>query len=453
MTRIIQAPSKAITVKTSASLFVLPTLLLIGCSRSNPVEEISVSKSGIAVVDQSDAVPAEDLPWSGWRGPNGNGIANDQPLLTTWSKSENVIWTADVPGRGHSSPIVVGDLVCLATAIEKSEKQQVLAFDRATGDAKWTKDIHQGGFPSKREIHDKATNANGTAVSDGQRIYLAFFNSGAITASAIDLKGEIAWQKEIGKFVSKFGYAPSPLIYKSLVIFAVDNSGGGYIAALDRETGSIAWRVKRPSISSYSSPTLATVGGKDQLLISGCDAIESFDPATGEKNWSTSCISEATCGTVVTTGNLIFASGGYPDKETVCLDASGKKVWSNRTKIYEPSLTVHQDRVVAVSDDGIAYCWNAQDGDVIWKKRLGGKFSASPVVCNGLFYVPNLSGDTIVFRNENDTFQLVGKNRFGSDCYASPAVADSQLFLRVGIGSGASRREQLVCLSEPSVSE
>ncbi len=195
------------------------------------------------------------------------------------------------------------------------------------------------------------------------------------------------------------------------------------------------------------------MGGRDQLLISGCDAVSSYDPATGEELWKTSCIAEATCGTVVTTSDLIFASGGWPDNETVCLDANGKMLWSNGTRIYEPSLLVVGDQLVAVNDDGVAYCWQAASGDVVWRKRLGGDFSASPILCNGRVYVPNLKGETFVFSTEDDRFQSIAKNRLGNDCYASPAAVDGQLFLRIGVGSGPSRREQLVCLADSTSSE
>ena len=94
--------------------------------------------------------------------------------------------------------------------------------------------LHQGRFIKK------GTHANGTIACDGQRLFIAFLNADNVIASAVDLNGKIIWQREVGKFVSKFGYAPSPVLYKSLVIFAADNSGGGYIAALDGQTGEIA---------------------------------------------------------------------------------------------------------------------------------------------------------------------------------------------------------------------
>ena len=426
-------------------------MLIVGCGKKNPVDEISVSDSGIQIVQRERN--EDPLAWPRWRGPSGNGHVEDQPLLRTWDENTNVVWRTDVPGRGHGSPIVVGDRVFLATALEDQQIQQVIALDRGSGQELWTTVVHKGSFPPKKVIHHKGTYANGTVACDGSRLFIAFFNGDSIFASALSLDGDIVWQKEIGKFVSRFGYAPSPLLYKSLVIFAADNGGGGYLAALDGETGQIAWRVARGNVHTYSSPAIANVGGRDQLLISGGDNVASYDPATGEQNWKARGTSESTCGTVVTSDTLIFASGGYPDQQTICLDADGNRVWDNSTKVYEPSMLVAGERLFAVTDDGIGYCWQAATGDVIWKKRLGGGFSASPILCNGVVYVSNLNGETFVFSTDGDEYQQIAKNKLGDDTYASPAVAEGHLFLRIGVGSGPVRREQLVCLSDVKPAE
>ncbi|QEG38362.1 PQQ-binding-like beta-propeller repeat protein [Roseimaritima ulvae] len=421
-------------------------LVLVGCSKKTPVEEISVADSGIAISDSAPTYAPSD--WPAWRGPTGNGVAVDQPLPTTWNNSTNLKWRSDVPGRGHSSPIVIGDAVVLATAVRADEQQMVLAYDRDDGSERWRTVVHQGGFPSQREVHNKATNANGTVASDGQRLFTVMFNSGKIIATALDLDGNQLWQREVGAFNSKFGYAPSPVLYKSLVIIAADNQGGGYLAGLDAETGELAWRTARGNASSYSSPAVGALGGRDQLLISGDDRVASYDPASGEELWSTPCLAEATCGTVVIAGDRAFASGGYPDKETVCLSPDGEKLWSNNTKLYEPSLVAANGLLFGVSDDGIATCWSADDGQRMWRKRLGGNFSSSPVVCNANVYVANLSGECFVFAADGDGLQVVATNRLGDDCYASPAVSDGELFFRVGIGAGNQRKEQLVCVAE-----
>ena len=425
--------------------FLLGMLLVAGCTKTTPVEEISVKSSGVSLKDAT--LPDLSHVWPGWRGPERNGHVPDQPLPTQWSESNDVKWRTDIPGRGHSSPVVTEDMVVLATADDQDQEQMVIAYGRADGKVRWETVLHEGGFPGPGELHKKGTNANGTVLFDGDRIYAVFLNSGKIIATALDLEGKKVWQKELGAFNSKFGYAPSPLLYKSFVIIAADNRGGGYLAALDRKTGEIAWRVSRPAVSTYSSPVVAYVGGRDQLLISGCDKVASYDPATGKEIWSTPCLAEATCGTIVTSDDKIFASGGYPKRQTVCLSAEGKLLWSNETKIYEPSMLVDGGQLYGVTDDGIVYCWSIDSGDVLWRNRLRGSFSGSPILCNGLIYVSNLSGETFVFEASPDGYKEDAFNKLGDDSYASPAVVDSEIYIRVGKQVGDKRQEQLVCIA------
>ncbi len=419
-------------------------LLAPACTKRTPVAELSPTQSGVVVRDDEIALTQTD--WPGWRGPNGNGLAPDQPIVTSWSDTENVLWRASVPGRGHSSPILVGQQVVVASAIEEQQQQLVIAYDRADGSERWRTVVHNGGFPSKSEVHNKATNANSTVASDGQRLFVAMLNQAKVFVTALDLDGTQVWQREAGAFSSKFGYAPSPIVYKSLVIIAADNQGGGYLTALDRETGAVAWRTSRGNAGSYSSPTIGTLGGKDQLLITGGDRLASYDPATGKLYWETPCISEATCGTVVVADDRLLASGGYPDKETVCFSSNGEKQWSNNTKVYEPSLVAFGGLAFAITDDGIANCWDMNDGTQMWRERLGGNFSSSPVVCNGNVYVANLNGQCFVFRASGKGYELVAQNQLGSDCYASPAMSGGEIFFRIGIGVDRDRREELVCV-------
>lgn len=425
-------------------------MFLAGCSKGPPAKSVPVVEVKPKTTE-AEVVPLQlgDSDWPQWRGPRGDGTATDQNVPLRWDGTTNVAWTADVPGRGHASPIVVGSTVYLASALSDQQKQIVIAFDRATGKRRWEAAVHEGGFPDPSEIHQKGSQANGTLASDGQRVFAVFFNSGRIFATALDLDGKHLWQQEVGAFSSKFGYAPSPILYKSVVIVSADNWGGGYIAALHRETGEIVWRKKRPTISTYSSPLVSSVGGRDQLVISGCNQLVSYDPATGDELWSCQAIAEATCGTPVTDGSAIFASGGYPERQTICVDGSGQTVWSNKTKVYEPSMVATGEHLFAVTDEGIALCWSAKTGKELWKQRVGGSFSASPVVCNGMIYVPNLSGETIVFEAKGDAYHEVARNQLGNDSYASVAVSGNELFMRVGVGEGNERKERLVCIRQP----
>lgn len=431
-----------------AKTFVCVAIVLLGCGVDVKwVPEISISASGVQL-SAADASAIVDSDWPGWRGPSSDGAVLEQALPTTWSETENVVWKATVPGRGHSSPIVVGDQVFLATSDESKQEQMVLAFDRRSGRQLWSTIVSQGGFTSTSQMHKKSTHANGTLVCDGQHVYGAFLAHDAVTAFALDLQGTEVWKQQVSTFNSKFGYAPSPLLYRSFVIVAADNRGGGCIAALDSASGKIAWRKQRPAVATYSSPVVATVAGCEQLFISGCDQVVAYDPATGEQLWACDAISEATCGTVVWNDKHVFASGGYPDTETVCIaaDGTGEKIWSGTARVYEPSMSIFEDYLYAITDKGIAHCFAAETGEEKWKKRLGGNFSASPVICNGLIYVTNDRGKTHVFQASPRGFEGVAENQLGTHAYASPAVSRGQLFLRVGVDTADGGEELLYCI-------
>lgn len=424
-----------------------------GCGQPIEVVEVSVADSGIEITDVN--LDSLQNQWPQWRGPRGDGIAADQSPPTTWDADTNVVWQTDLPGRGHSSPIVVDEKIFLATAVEDQAQQIVLAFDFQSGEKIWQTIVHQGNFPSDREIHQKATNANTTLACDGETLVTTQFNDGQIFATGLDLDGNEIWQTNLGGFASRFGYAPSPIIYRSLAIIASDHDGGdgGFIVALDTKTGDVAWRRKRGAFNSYSSPMIAQLGGVEQLLITGGGQMTSYDPGDGEIRWETECIAEATCGTVVTSNDRIFASGGYPDNETVCISGDGQRIWDDRTRVYEPSMITDGKSLFAVDDDGIAFCWSVDDGQERWKKRLGGRFSASPVLCNGLIYAADLTGKCYVFRADGEKYDEVAVNEIGDDCYASPAVVDDSFLFRIGFGDGDQRRERLVRIADLSASD
>lgn len=422
-------------------------ILCIGCSRSVAVEEVQISSTTSATLAAYE--PAAD-DWPGWRGPLRNGLTTSTAPPLNWSETSNVAWKVPVPGRGHASPVVLGDRIFLSTAEEDEQRQLLVAYDRASGAEAWRITLHDGGFPDAGVIHQKGTDANGTVASDGERVYVAYLNSDSITASAVDFDGKIVWQTKLGAFGSKFGYAPSPVLHGPYVLFAADNRGGGYLAAVHRETGEIAWRKKRSSTSTYSSPVVARVAGRDQLLLSGDDQIASYDPATGEPLWSCPGASEATCGTLVWNDDTVFASGGYPGQQTLAIraDGSAEVLWTNRVKIYEPSLLVVGDELYGTSDRGIVYCWDSGTGEERWRERVGGSFSASPILCEGLIYAQKASGEMLVFRASPEGYEEVASNPLGEETLASPALCGGRLYLRVASWDGDDRLEHLYCIAK-----
>lgn len=426
------------------SIWTLVLLGLAGCTKATPVEEISVP-AGTTISDTpTPEFAPEDWPW--WRGPERNGHSQSESAPLTWSESENIIWKTAVPGRGHSSPTVVGDRIFLATADETAQTQSLLAFDRATGDSLWETQLSQGGFPTS--MHQNSTHANGTVACDGERLFIALLHHDQIHVYAVSLEGERLWDVTAGGFASTYGYAPSPLVYKSVVIIAADNRGGGYLAAIDRETGDLIWRKQRPVETSFSSPVVATVGGRDLLVISGCDLVAAYDPASGDEVWTCQGTTSATCGTAVWDGERFFASGGYPGAQTISVDAaSGQEVWSTAQKCYEQSMLVHDGLLFAVTNNG-TFCWNSATGAEQWRGRTGGRFSASPVLAGGNIYAVNEAGTCFVFKADGAAFELVAENELGSEAFATPTICGGRIYMRVAERVRGQRQEVLYCIGD-----
>jgi outer membrane protein assembly factor BamB len=389
-----------------------------------------------------------DWPW--WRGPSRNGVASHAPVPTKFSDGENMVWKAKVPGRGHSSPIVVGDRIYLSTAFQEGERHCVLAFDRQTGQEVWQVEVNQGAFPAKN--HRKNTEATPTIACDGERLFVTFYHHDQVELITLGFDGQVLWRKKVADFHPKlyeYGYAPSPVIYRGSVIVASEYEGGSFISALDRVSGKKLWQSKRLPSTSFSTPVIGHVAGKDQMLMSGQQFVTSYNPATGKANWLVQGTTHATCGTMVWEGDIVFASGGFPKSETIAVRADGsrKVLWTNNQKCYEQSMIVHEGHLYALTDNGVMFCWHGESGEEKWKHRLSGPVSASPVLAGGNIYWSNEAGTMYVFKPTPEKFDLVAENKIGSSAFASPAICGGQIFLRVGEGDGPDYQEWLYCFA------
>ncbi|APZ96907.1 PQQ-binding-like beta-propeller repeat protein [Fuerstiella marisgermanici] len=392
-------------------------------------------------------VGAQDWPW--WRGPHRNGIASsDQHPPLKWSETENVLWKVAVPGRGHGSATVVGDQVFLASADHETEQQAVHCYDRQTGEELWKTVVHKGGFTKKG--NEKASLASTTVACDGENLFVNFLNDGAVYTTSLDRNGKQLWQTKISDYVVHQGYGSSPAPYKNLVIVSADNKGGGAIAGLERATGKIAWKRTRPEKPNYPSPIILNVAGKDQLLMTGCDLVTSLDPLTGEENWEIEGATTECVTSTVTDGTRIFTSGGYPKNHiaAVAADGSGKVVWENTVRTYVPSMLVKDGYLYAALDAGIATCRKSDTGEEVWKGRLAGTFSSSPVLVGDRIYATNEEGTTFVFKATPDKFVELARNKLGESVFATPTICGSRIYARVTHKIDGKRQEFLYCLGE-----
>jgi outer membrane protein assembly factor BamB len=424
-------------------------------SRRSALKLSAVSLASIAIgVHSSSTLGAVETEganreWWTWRGPTGNSIAAAGSSAPTSYEKERIVWATPVAGRGHSSPIVAGNSIYLTTADKAAGTQSVLAFSRKDGKPLWSQVAHQGGLP--KDNHAKNTEASPSVAFDGERIIASFYNSSAIWLSAISAAGKPLWQKSVGAYnplLFKYGYAASPTLYGDTVIVAADYDGQSFLAAHDRATGNQVWKVPRKAGTSFSSPIVANVSGRDQLLITGNETISSYDPSNGQTLWSANALAMATCGTVVWDGDFVFASGGYPKSETACVraDGSGQVIWSNNQKCYEQSMLAVGGFVYAVTDAGVAYCWRGSDGETMWRQRLGGDYSSSPVLVGDVIHVFNEQGQGFAFKANPEQFESVGGGKIADDVFPTPSIVGDTMYMRLANQQSGVRQEYLVSL-------
>ena len=406
------------------------------------------------VIAAASFASAED--WPQWRGPTGDNHASPGTTAPVrWTETEGVVWKTALPtGAGHSSPTIVGQRVYLTTGDAEAGTQSLLVLDRGSGELLRNELVHSGGLPA--EIHPNNTHASPTVASDGQRVFALFHNDNAAWLTAFTLEGEKLWQQRVGGFDPQryqFGFGSSPRVVDGLVIVSTEYDGPeSGIYAVSAETGDPVWKATRPDSLSYSTPAIATLRGRKQLFLTGNQMAASYEVATGEKIWSVTAPSFATCGTMVwdEKRELVFGSGGYPESFTLAVKLGGlpQVVWQNRVKCYEQSMLWSDGFIYAVADSGVAYCWCGEDGEEMWKERLGGKFSSSPLLVDGKVYVTSEEGVMRVFSASPEQFELISVNQLGDSGFATPTPVDGRLYHRYGKTENGVRQEYLVAIGE-----
>jgi len=418
---------------------------VVACWIWGTLPTVSWAQSGLEAFPKINA--EKDWPW--WRGVQRNGHSANALAPTSISETENLDWSTPIPGRGHSSPIVVGDRIYLITAEDSKQTHSAIALDRKSGSIVWSRVLNQGGFPKKN--HPKNTEASPTLACDGERLYVSLFHHLSISAVALSLDGEKLWEKKLGVYDPKmfeYGYAPSPVLYGDSVIFAFEYDGPSALIALNRTDGNEKWRTTRKESITFSSPVVTSYMGVDYLLISGVGSVSAYNPATGQQRWSTPGTTMATCGTMVWDDGICFASGGFPKAETIAIDVmSGKVRWRNNQKAYEQSMIATGGHLYSLTDSGVLYCWEGKSGTEMWKQRLAGPVSASGVLVGDKIYWANEAGQLWVFQADPTKYIGISKNQIGDEAFASPAICGDQIFLRVAKSENGNRQEYLMRFS------
>jgi len=374
--------------------------------------------------------------WPCWRGPRGDGTCIEQNIPTNWDPA-GARWKTEMPGYGHASAIVWGDHVCTATALPETQQRMLLCLDRNSGTILWQKTVVQGPL---EKLHKENSYASGTPATDGERVYVAFRVGDDIVVAAHNLSdGEQRWLVRPGTRVGEWGFSNEPVLYKDKVIVDGDSKGDSFLVALNRDDGSTCWRIRRTNKGiSYSAPLIRELAGRTQLIQCGDRRVTSFDPDTGEEIWTVDGPSQESVATPVYSdkAGLLFISSSWPKQIIFAIRPDGQGnvteshvAWQDtKGAPYVPSMIVAGDFLLTVNNSGVAFCYEAATGKVLWQEKLG-KHHASPVLVEGLVYLINDDGQINVIK-PGRRFERVAQYELGEQCYASPAISDGQVFLR-----------------------
>lgn len=380
--------------------------------------------------------------WPQFRGPTQNGHVAGSPLVTSWSEKENIRWRLDIPGSGWSSPVIWGDQLWMTAALDNGHTLAAICV------SKQGKLIHQVKIFSIDELEAKnALNsfASPSPVVEAGRVYIHFGSYG--TACLDSKNGTILWSRQDINLDHQEGPGSSPVLFEDLLIFHCDGRDVQFLAALDKRTGKTAWKTARSidlsvvndyQRKAFSTPTLLSSGGRMQLVSSAAQGCYSYDPGTGEELWRVRYPGFSAVPRPVTDGRRAFVvtDFGKPEMWAVRLDGRGDVTeshvdWTAAVGISStPSAALIDDLIYQVADKtGVVSCLDAKTGELVWRHRAGGSFSASPIHSDGRIFFFDRDGKTTVLAAGRELKQLA-VNELSEGCMASPAASEGAIYLR-----------------------
>jgi len=380
--------------------------------------------------------------WPQFRGPRGDGQSPAQGLPLTFGEGQNVRWTTPVHGKAWSSPVVWGEQIWLSTATKDGKELGAVCIDPESG-----KIVHDVVVfkPAKPQFcHPMNSYGTSTPVIEKGRIYLHFGVHG--TACLDTATAKTLWTREDFSCDHFRGPASSPIVVDELLVLTFDGVDVQYLVALDKLTGKTVWKRDRKTVfdtdetdyhKAYSTPAIISVQGKRQLVSPGAGAVMAYVLTTGEEIWRVRSGGMNAAALPLFGNGLVYATsaaGGYqlyavrPDGHGDVTDTHVAWKFDKNVPTRSSQILVGE-RLFMISDAGVISCVDAKSGQSVWQKRLGGAFSASPLLAEGHIYFFGEDGEVPVVAAA-DEYKLLANNHLGDGFMASPAVYANSLILR-----------------------
>lgn len=402
--------------------------------------------------------------WTEWRGASGQGISMAKGLPETWSETSGVTWKTELPGRGHSTPVIWGDRIWLTTAIEKAASAEsaerrlksntgdqpvtvlesvslrAVCLDKTSG--KILHDLELLNVKEPQWVHQLNSYASPSPIIEEGRLYAHFGSFGTVCLDTDSLK--VIWQNQDVHIMHENGPGSTPVLWENLLIIHFDGSDQQFIAAFDKTSGKLVWKTARSGEmrespqqrKAYGTPLMVTMNGKAVVVSPAADWIYGYEPATGKELWKVPYGELGFSMSVrpVADDNQIYFSTCFGKSQVMALKYVGvttpEIAWRNNKnapKMCSPVLA--GDLLFYVDDGGIVSCVDTQTGEALFRERLGGKFSASPILADGKLYFSSREGVVTVIPATRE-FKVLSQNSLEGGLMASPVAVDGALYLR-----------------------
>jgi outer membrane protein assembly factor BamB len=419
-------------------------------------------KSLLPLLFLSSIATAAD--WPEWRGDGGQGQSSAKGLPATWSETSGVVWKSELPGRGHSTPVLAGGQIWLTTAIEKAATEaeakarlttntgdqpltvlasvsiRALCLDPATG--KILHDIELLNVKDPQWAHQLNSYASPSPTLHEGKLYASHGSFG--TACLDTATQKILWKNEELHVMHENGPGSTPVLHGDRLIVHFDGSDAQFIAAFDTATGKVAWKTDRSGKmdprpqqkKAYGTPLIVNIGGQPTVVSPAADWVYGYEPATGKELWKLPYEGLGFSMSVrpVADSERIYFSTSFGKSQVIALNYAGVKtpeiVWRNNKnapKMCSPVIT--NGLLFYVDDGGIVSCVDPKTGESLYKERIGGKYSASPIVADGQIYFASREGVVTVIPASKD-FKILAQNTLEGALMASPIAVDGTLYLR-----------------------
>ena len=395
---------------------------------NNTTNDATPANEALPAASEEPRPVVSKVTHNAFRGNNSNGISAAKGVPVKWDLGSgvNIAWKKEIPRQGHNSPVINGNHVFFTGADDKA--RELYCYDLTTGEFRWS--LAATDIPGSPSVLPKVTEdtglASSTVATDGKRVCAVFATGDVICA---DMEGKRLWGKNLGVPDNHYGFASSLLIWGNTLFIQYDNNSDPKLIALDVVTGNQRWVKNRPGKSCWSSPTIAYVDQKPQLILMGNPAITAYNPASGEQLWQVDCMGGEVCSCPCSVDGVIFGANEYA-KLVAINGADGTVLWESSDYLPEVSSPAATKELLYIATSyGVLAAYDIKTGALVKEHELNVEFYSSPMIVEGKLYLFSNDGKMHIFSTDKE-FKLLASFETGERTMATPAFTDGKIVVR-----------------------